>query len=349
MNWFDVLWLALGLGLGIGSSRWWMSRNQGGDRPVPSPLSPASLIPSPSPSPSPSLPASDLQQQLQQTQLAYQLAAEMQQFKAGFLARTSHELRSPLNSVISLHQLILSDLCDDPAEERDFVAQAHGSALKMLALLDQLINVAKVEHGAMPLQLQPVQLAKILESVQQLTYLQAQNRNLRLEMSIPDPDLYVLADANCLIQVLVNAVDTAIRLMDEGYIRLYTYPDPANAQVYLQIDDQRPASAWSEPIDCLQQPPSAVPDNALLTDSVADLPPQIGASQPLPAGLGMLANETLMEHMQGQITLLATSAAGVAAATNSGAEVIPTGAIAPLPDGVTRVQYRLRLIVPDTE
>ena len=52
-------------------------------------------------------------EQLKQTQLAYQLAQQMSQFKAGFLTRVSHELRSPLNSMIGLHQLILSDFsCD---------------------------------------------------------------------------------------------------------------------------------------------------------------------------------------------------------------------------------------------
>jgi signal transduction histidine kinase len=53
--------------------------------------------------------------------LDYWRAIELAQFKAGFLARTSHELRSPLNGMISGLQLILSDLCDDAAEEREYV------------------------------------------------------------------------------------------------------------------------------------------------------------------------------------------------------------------------------------
>ncbi len=57
------------------------------------------------------------------------MAAQMGQYKAGFLARTFHELGSPLTSLISLYQLILSDLCDSPAEERDCIAQAQQSCL----------------------------------------------------------------------------------------------------------------------------------------------------------------------------------------------------------------------------
>ena len=58
------------------------------------------------------------------------MASEMSKFKAGFLARTAHELRSPMNSMISGLQLVISDLADDPEEERKFVSQAHSCALK---------------------------------------------------------------------------------------------------------------------------------------------------------------------------------------------------------------------------
>ena len=65
----------------------------------------------------------ELKEELKQAQLAYQMAAQMSQFKAGFLARTSHELRSPLSSMIGLHQLILSDLCESPEEQKEFIKE----------------------------------------------------------------------------------------------------------------------------------------------------------------------------------------------------------------------------------
>lgn len=138
---------------------------------------------------------SQLQQQLQNTQLAYEMAQEMSQFKGGFLARTTHELRSPLNGLIGLHQLILSDLCEDPAEEREFITQAHERALKLLHLMDEILNVAKTEHGNNKLDIQPKSLAEILQEVYKLTYMLAVDRNLKLQISPPDPEIYVLADA----------------------------------------------------------------------------------------------------------------------------------------------------------
>ena len=59
-----------------------------------------------------------LKNELRQIQLAYALQRQISHFKGGFLARISHELRSPLSQLTSLHQLILNDLCEDPQEER---------------------------------------------------------------------------------------------------------------------------------------------------------------------------------------------------------------------------------------
>jgi len=161
-----------------------------------------------------------LTEQLHQTELAYYLATEASQLKGGFLARTSHELRSPLNGMIGMHQLILADLTDGPEEEREFVAQANASALKLVKLLDDVIDVARVEHGTSKLEMQPVQLAKLLEEVHRLTYLQAKNRNLQLQVAAVPADLYLQTDPQRLRQVFVSLIDSAIAHTDEGSVML---------------------------------------------------------------------------------------------------------------------------------
>jgi signal transduction histidine kinase len=193
-----------------------------------------------------------LLQQLQQTQLAYEMAREMSLFKGGFLARTTHELRSPLNGLLGLHQLILSDLCEDPAEEREFIAQAHERALKLLHLMDEILNVARTEHGKNKLDIQPKSLAEILQEVYQLTYMLAVDRNLKLQISPPDPEIYVLADPKWLRQVLLNLVDTAISQMKEGSISISAKLAPNNKDIYIYLDIPNHALAKSEPIDLLK-------------------------------------------------------------------------------------------------
>lgn len=233
-----------------------------------------------------------LKAELQRSRLAYQMAMEMAQFKAGFLARASHELRSPINSVISLHQLILNDLADDPAEERDFIAQSYSAAEKMLGMLDQLIHISKTAHGIEQLQLQPLPLASILAEVKDLTHLQAQNRNLRLAIALPDPAIYVLADPKWFQQVLMSLVDLPISLMQEGIIRVTTETVSASQEIRICIEDDRPLSFWSEPVNLLQ-----------LLQAKQDNPVE---STLLPSpGLSLLMNQTLMELMGGRLEVLA--------------------------------------------
>jgi signal transduction histidine kinase len=266
--------LAVGIGVGIGFAlgRWGSRR-----RPV-SAISKTQTTPD-------RAVEEDLRDRLHQLQLDYQQMTEMGQFKAGFLARTSHELRSPLNGMIGMHQLILSDLCDDPAEERDFVAQANASALRMVDILDNLLSVARTEYGTQPLHTQPIQLAHLFQEVHLLTHLQAQNRNLQLEIALPDPDLYALADPRSLRQVLVKLIDGAIAHMDQGSIHLSVQSAPTPATLLIQLKDQRPATAWQEAIDLMR----------------SDLPKTVEIPTP---GLNFLAIHTLLGLMQGQLDVL---------------------------------------------
>ncbi len=219
----------------------------------------------------------------QEPEMNARLAIEMSQFKAGFLARTSHELRSPLNGIIGAHQLILTDLCDSPEEEREFITQAHESSLKLLQMLDEVINVSKAEFGTSPLSTQPVSVTKVLEEVYQLTHLMAENRTLKLKINYPEPELCVIADPRGLRQVLLNLVSGAIASMQEGFISLSVQTSPD--WIYILLEDDRPAEAWSEAIDSL--------NNEQPTEAFSP-------------GFKFTLSQSLMELMKGKLELLST-------------------------------------------
>jgi signal transduction histidine kinase len=270
MTWMNVLWLLVGLAIGV-----CIPRRQGAPESLP--LAPTA--------PDPKTAA-----QLRQLQLAYQRATEMSQFKAGFLARISHELRSPLNGMIGMHQLILTGLCDNPEEEREFIEQAHDSAFKMIKVLDAILEVSKAETGTAELAIQPVQLLDLLQQVDTQTHLLAKNRNLHFQIEYPEPDLYVLADPHSLRQVLVSLITAAIAEGRDGAITLSIDPSLDTAtqpeRLHLWIDEPRPFSCWSEAIDLLQTP----------------LPQDQAVPSP---GLNLLANQTLLDLMQGRLEILA--------------------------------------------
>lgn len=184
-----------------------------------------------------------LEEELKQVKLAYQMAAQMSEFKASFLARTSHELRSPISSLIGLHQMILSDLCENPQEEKEFIEKAYQSALKLLKLIDEIVEISKIEHGSSCLYLEKLQLTNIFTRVHQLSYLQAANRNLKLTIIEPDASLFVLADRSRLIQSITNLVDSSISLMNGGAIEVVAIDNNPDF-MEIQIDLQCSANLW---------------------------------------------------------------------------------------------------------
>jgi K+-sensing histidine kinase KdpD len=159
-----------------------------------------------------------LKRELQQTRLAYQMAVAINHLKSSFLGRVAHELRSPLSSMISLHQMILADLCESPAEEREFIAQGQLAGRKLMAMLDEMINLSKLESGTIPLEREIFSLTKLWEDWASLTYLQAANRNIQLKFSPLTDDIAIIADYQCLSSALVLLVDAAIANPGSGSI-----------------------------------------------------------------------------------------------------------------------------------
>lgn len=235
----------------------------------------------------------ELKEELRQAQLAFQMAAQMSQFKAGFLARTSHELRSPLSSMIGLHQLILSDLCESPEEQKEFIAQAYHSALKLMKLIDEIVAVSKTEYGSDRLHLESLRLAETFKEIDRLTHLQAANRNLKLDIIIPDSEIYVLADRSRLIQLIFNLIDSGISLMRSGIIKLSSTKVTANT-VTVEIDIDCATALWQES--------TATEPNFEINDltQIREYLQQIGLS----AHMKLLLSQTLLETMGGELELL---------------------------------------------
>ncbi|MHC0063468.1 sensor histidine kinase [Nostoc sp. UIC 10890] len=304
MNWSNWIYLGAGIALGMVFRQLFVrSSNVSSSSSPVAPLAQQDMPP--------------ISQQLQQTQLAYLMAREMSQFKAGFLARTTHELRSPLNGLIGLQQLILSDLCEDPAEEREFIAQAHERTLKLLKLMDEILNVARTEHGTNKLDIQPRPLAQILEEVHKLTYMLAANRNFPLQLLPADPEIYVLADNLWLRQILISLIDTAITQMEEGSICISSSTLTTNNVVNIWLDVPTHAIAWSEPIDLLKS-----------EDHLSQVNQANAALSP---GMRLLINQTLVEVMGGKL------------------EILPLTIAKEAPQQLTRLQISIPLVIPEAE
>lgn len=239
------------------------------------------------------------------TELAYQMAHEMSLFKGGFLARVTHELRSPLNGLIGLHQLILEGLCESPSEEQEFISQAHERALLLLKLLDGILKVARADYGTNKLDIQPVPLSKLFQEVQELTKMLAANRNFPFKVMSPQPEIYVLADKSWLRQVLTNLISTTITRMEEGMICLSAANSPSENKVYLWLDIPHHAFLDQEPIELISSTKEqhqveyisehiSKGKNIVIDEKDREISP----------GMKLLLNQTLVETMGGKLEVI---------------------------------------------
>lgn len=163
---------------------------------------------------------SSLMQKHWELEEAKQQAEEVSRLKSEFLANTSHELRTPLNGMIGFLKLVLDDMADSPEEEHEFVGEAHRSALLLLDIINDILDIAKIEAGRMDLDLEPVSLSELFADVERKTRTQAERKELEYELRLPSTrdDILVYGDYQRLLQILLNLVGNALKFTHEGGI-----------------------------------------------------------------------------------------------------------------------------------
>jgi signal transduction histidine kinase len=153
---------------------------------------------------------------------ARQQAEEASRLKSEFLANTSHELRTPLNGMLGFLKLILEGMTDDPEEQMEFIQEAYRSALHLLSIINDILDIAKIEAGKMELELGPVDLEELFGDVEDFTKTQAQQKNLSFRIQKPATRDKIILNGNYqrLLQVLLNLVGNAIKFTHEGGVMI---------------------------------------------------------------------------------------------------------------------------------
>ena len=212
--------------------------------------------------------------------------ARANRLKDEFLANTSHELRTPLNSILGFLRIVLDKLCDNPAEEQEFIQNAYDSAKNLLILINELLDTARIEAGKFELSLVEVDIAQAFEDVKKLSQVQAAQKRLRLTFRAPKAT--VRADPGKLQQILLNLVANAIKFTHEGEIQVKARVFRAKGHVRFEVRDTGIGIPQEIQHDLFQK---FVQGNGSTTR-------QYGGS-----GLGLAICKNLVEFMGGQIWL----------------------------------------------
>jgi signal transduction histidine kinase len=149
-------------------------------------------------------------------------AEEANRLKSDFLANTSHELRTPLNGIIGFLKLLLEGMADNPEEQREFIEEAYKSSIHLLNLINDILDIAKIEAGKMDLELTEIELEELLQNVDNLIRTQAEQKKLSFQIKYPATLTPVTIHGNYqrLLQVMLNLVGNGIKFTQEGGIMI---------------------------------------------------------------------------------------------------------------------------------
>jgi PAS domain S-box-containing protein len=161
------------------------------------------------------------------------------QAKSEFLSRVSHELRTPLNAILGFAQLLeLDDL--DPAQ-RENVKHITRGGRHLLELINEILDISRIEGGNMTISLEPVHVQTVLSGVVDLVRPLAGARQVSITTDLDDAaDLYVHADHQRLRQVLLNLLSNAVKYNREGGVATVSTDTSGEGRLRILITDTGP-------------------------------------------------------------------------------------------------------------
>ncbi len=139
--------------------------------------------------------------------------------KTEFLATTSHEIRTPLNGILGMTQVMLADGRLD-AETRERLSVVHGAGTNMRTLVDDILDVAKMETGRMTIEEAPFDLRQLIRDAAGMWAEQARAKGLAFELAMGDAPEWIVGDSARLRQIVFNLLSNAVKFTHEGGIRV---------------------------------------------------------------------------------------------------------------------------------
>ena len=154
------------------------------------------------------------EQTLQQKNVELEDASRM---KSEFLANMSHELRTPLNAIIGFSEVLRDGLMGEMTDQqRGFIGDIFGSGKHLLSLINDILDLSKVEAGKMTLDLEPVQVSSLFANSLSIIREKAATRHIRLGMEAAEELGSIQADARKVKQIVYNLLSNAVKFTVEG-------------------------------------------------------------------------------------------------------------------------------------
>ena len=151
-------------------------------------------------------------------------AQQADHLKSAFLANMSHEIRTPLNSIVGFSKLLCEECSDEEKEKYTSIIDQNTTIL--LKLIDDILDLAKIESGNMKMDYTPVNISELFEKCFEMFKLKINNDSVKLVLKIPENRYVITTDLNRVLQLVNNFTTNAIKHTKSGTITMgYTYID----------------------------------------------------------------------------------------------------------------------------
>lgn len=165
-------------------------------------------------------------QKEQELQQARTIAEQSLQEREIFLANISHDIRTPLNAILGFTELLRQKRM--APDEQDYLNGINLSGNNLLALIDELLDISRIESGQLVLELVPTATNKLIQTVKTHLSAIAGEKGLRYEVhKDPAVPLVLLADPLRLTQILLNIGTNGVKFTKKGFVKLRVYPEPS--------------------------------------------------------------------------------------------------------------------------
>ena len=163
---------------------------------------------------------------------------EVSEMKKDFVSMVSHELRTPLASIKAYVEMLIDGEADDQKTQRDFYEVIQNEANRLGRLIDNILNISRIESGLARVNRQPQSLAMILKDAVEAIAPQARQRNITLQPKLPPLPYRTLADRDMLYQAALNLLLNAVKYTPEGgSVTVEAAVDEAQKKLLTRITD----------------------------------------------------------------------------------------------------------------
>jgi signal transduction histidine kinase len=258
-----------------------------------------------------------VRQRTDELSVAKEAAEAANRAKSVFLANMSHELRTPLNAILGFAQIMERDT-HMPEDERKNIATINRSGNHLLSLINDVLEISRIEAGRTQAVRKAFDLPVALVSVEEIIRIRAEAKGLTFSVERPaDLRPYVLGDVHHLSQVLINLLGNAVKYTDQGRVTLRVAPEDSDC-IRFEVRDTGPGIAADEQERIFQ----------------AFYQTQGGIAKSEGTGLGLTISRQFVRLMGGEITVASEPGKG---STFSFSIPLPASDAAPVGGEASRI------------